>query len=141
MTDVHLVAIDLNDRKEAARIVARARALADLDGADLHLLNVVPESGSPLVGSFFDESHADGLLAKATDALRDFASEQVPNLPEGRQHVMRGGIYDQILKAAKTLKADLIVVGAHRPELRDYLIGPNAARVARHATTSVYIVR
>ncbi|MEO0863555.1 MAG: universal stress protein, partial [Pseudomonadota bacterium] len=36
---------------------------------------------------------------------------------------------------------DAIFVGAHRPELKDYLIGPNAARVARHAQQSVFVVR
>jgi nucleotide-binding universal stress UspA family protein len=33
------------------------------------------------------------------------------------------------------------VVGAHRQDLKDYLLGPNAARVVRHADCSVYVVR
>ena len=37
--------------------------------------------------------------------------------------------------------AELIVMASHRPELRDYLIGPNAARVMRHADASVLVVR
>ena len=32
-------------------------------------------------------------------------------------------------------------MASHRPELRDYLIGPNAARVMRHADASVLVVR
>ncbi|MEP3300223.1 MAG: universal stress protein, partial [Pseudoruegeria sp.] len=38
-------------------------------------------------------------------------------------------------------KADLIVIGAHRPDFKDYLLGPNAARVVRHSECSVYVVR
>ena len=38
-------------------------------------------------------------------------------------------------------KPDLIVMASHRPELKDYLIGPNAARVVRHADCSVQVVR
>ena len=56
-------------------------------------------------------------------------------------HVTRGRIYDQILKVAKELGVDAIVVGAHRPDLTDYLLGSNAARVARHATQSVFVIR
>ncbi len=32
-------------------------------------------------------------------------------------------------------------IGSHRPELKDYLLGPNAARVVRHANCSVLVVR
>ena len=42
---------------------------------------------------------------------------------------------------SEAIKADLIVMGSHRPELRDYLLGPNAARVVRHAPCSVVVVR
>ncbi len=37
--------------------------------------------------------------------------------------------------------AERIVMASHRPELRDTLIGPNAARVMRHANASVLVVR
>lgn len=39
------------------------------------------------------------------------------------------------------LGADLIVMASQRPELKDYLLGPNAARVVRHAEQSVLVVR
>jgi nucleotide-binding universal stress UspA family protein len=66
------------------------------------------------------------------------------NVPEGvavHPHVLHGTIYDEILRAAGKLEVDLIVIGAHRPEFSDYLLGPNAARVVRHARQSVYVVR
>lgn len=50
-------------------------------------------------------------------------------------------LYDAILKEADRIDADAIVVGAHRPQLRDYLVGPNAARVVRHARQSVFVIR
>ena len=46
-----------------------------------------------------------------------------------------------ILAAAKEYAADLIIMGSHRPELQDYLLGPNAARVVRHSAKSVLVVR
>ena len=42
---------------------------------------------------------------------------------------------------AKEIGADLIVMGSHRPELADYLLGANAAKVVRHADCSVMVVR
>jgi nucleotide-binding universal stress UspA family protein len=50
-------------------------------------------------------------------------------------------IYDEILGQAKAVGADLIVVGSHRPAMKDYLLGTNAGRVVRHATCSVLVAR
>jgi universal stress protein F len=58
-----------------------------------------------------------------------------------RRIVAEGRIYREILKAAQTIQADLIVMGSHHPELKDYLLGPNAAKVVRHADCSVMVVR
>ena len=58
-----------------------------------------------------------------------------------RLHVDQGTIYDRVLQEAKSVGADAIVVGANKSQLQDYLIGPNAARVARHAPQSVFVVR
>ncbi len=55
--------------------------------------------------------------------------------------VVKGHIYDNILKTADRIGADVIVLGAHRPDLEDYLLGPNSARVVRHAKQSVFVVR
>jgi nucleotide-binding universal stress UspA family protein len=34
-----------------------------------------------------------------------------------------------------------ILMASHRPEVKDYLIGPNAAHVAQHADCSVLVLR
>ena len=50
-------------------------------------------------------------------------------------------IYAKILGVAEEAEADLIVVGPHRPAMKDYLLGTNAARVLRHARCSVLVAR
>ena len=55
--------------------------------------------------------------------------------------IAEGTIYERIIHCAEKTSADLIIMGAHRPELKDYLLGPNAARVVRHAECSVLVVR
>ena len=53
----------------------------------------------------------------------------------------QGSIYHGIRRLADKLECDAIVLADHRPELRDYLLGPNASRVVRHANQSVLVVR
>ena len=45
------------------------------------------------------------------------------------------------LDMAKDMSADLIVVSSGRDDLKDFLLGPNAARIVRHADCSVLVVR
>ena len=52
-----------------------------------------------------------------------------------------GNIWRTIIRIAERAEADLIVLASHRPEMKDYLIGANAASVARHARCSVLVVR
>jgi hypothetical protein len=46
-----------------------------------------------------------------------------------------------VLEVARRVQADLIVLASHVPELKDYLLSANAARVARRAACSVLVVR
>ena len=49
-------------------------------------------------------------------------------------------MFKSILQANE-LGCDAIVIGAHRPELKDYLLGPNAPPVVRHADQPVFVIR
>ena len=60
----------------------------------------------------------------------------------GIKHVVRhGNVYEEILEMAKMLEASLIIMGAHKPNYGDYLLGPNATRVVRHSACSVLVLR
>ena len=43
--------------------------------------------------------------------------------------------------AVNQIEPDVVVMAAHRPSPKEYLLGANAARVARHAGCSILIVR
>jgi nucleotide-binding universal stress UspA family protein len=47
----------------------------------------------------------------------------------------------RFLGVAEEAEADLVVTGSHRPAMKDYLLGTNAARVLRHARCSVLVAR
>lgn len=85
--------------------------------------------------------HSAAIQKAAYDELASWVVANIPKALAAEIHVASGTVYDQIIKTARTLSADCIIVGAHGPSLKDYLIGPNAARVARHAAQSVFVVR
>lgn len=120
---------------------AALRLCAPEDGGVLHVLTVVPDFGMSVVGSYFGEGFEKKAMQKVGAELNDWVERHVPGEVEVHPHVTHGRIYDQIIMAANRLEVDAIVVGSHRPELSDYLLGPNAARVVRHARQSVFVVR
>ncbi len=136
-----LLAVDVNDPVGAERSAKAAMAMARSEGAVLHVLNVVPDSGMAIVGASLSDDHASQEVAKAKADLSAWADETLDDGIEVELHIAMGTVYDQILKVATQLDVDAIFVAAHRPEFRDYLIGPNSARVARHATQSVFVIR
>ena len=141
MFNTLLVAVDINDPKGVTRCAEAAVNMARSAGITLHVLNVIPDSGMAIVGAMMESDHFDKMAAAAKAALEDWAKDAIPGDIDAKLHIVRGTVYDQIIKTANDIGADAIFVGAHRPELKDYLIGPNAARVARHATQSVFVVR
>ena len=136
-----LLAIDLADAKGATRASEAAVNMARSEGAVLHVVTVVPDSGMAIVGAMLGPDHSGKMGEQAKADLETWAKEAIPGEIEAKLHVAHGTIYDQIIQSANALEVDAIVVGAHGPELQDYLIGPNSARVARHARQSVFVVR
>lgn len=136
-----LLPVDLADEKSWRMALTEALAMLRRDGGVLHVVTVLPDFGMAMVGNYFREEYEREALHTAGVALSDWVDEHVPEDVEVHPHVLHGSIYDEILRAADKLGVDLIVIGSHRPELKHYLLGPNAARVVRHAHQSVYVVR
>tara|TARA_Y100001970_G_C14251201_1_gene872031 strand:+ start:3945 stop:4286 length:342 start_codon:yes stop_codon:yes gene_type:complete len=107
----------------------------------LHVMTVMPDFRSPMVAQFFPEGHEDRLMHNAKEVLNKFVEDRVPSTIKVRNIVADGTIYKSIIDTADEINADLIIMGSHRPELQDYLLGPNAARVVRHSAKSVLVVR
>ena len=120
-----------------------ADKLARLDDASLDVITVVPNFGMTLVGSYFDDNFQKQAVSDAKSALKVRVGQILgeERNKEIRHIVATGSIYEEILQLAEQADVDLIVIGAHKPDLREYLLGPNAARVVRHSKCSVYVVR
>ena len=136
-----LLPVDLDDEASWKAALARAVEIAQGFGARLHLMTVVPDFGMNLVAQYFPPDYEQKVLEETRRRLHDFTRDHIPGGLQVQHIVAEGRIYDQIIRTAKEIDADLIVMASHRPELGDYLIGPNASRVARHADRSVLVVR
>jgi nucleotide-binding universal stress UspA family protein len=136
-----LLAIDLNDIDSQRKAIQTTIDLARAFGARVHVHTVLPDFGMPIVASYFPADFESKALEHATQALHAFVKEAFPEDLEVLQVVGQGGIYKEILSCAEQIGAELIVMASHRPGYEDYLIGPNASRVVRHAKCSVMVVR
>lgn len=136
-----LLPIDLGAPASWKKALPAALRLSAPEGSVLHILTVVPDFGMSVVGSFFEEGFEEKALHRAGEQLTAWVNANVASDTEVHPHVSHGRVYEEIMRAADTLGVDAIVMGSHTPELSDYLLGPNAARVVRHAKQSVFVVR
>lgn len=136
-----LLPVDLGNESSWAKALPAAIEYCDAFGSNLHVMTVMPDFRSPMVAQFFPDDHEDKLMDNAKDVLQKFVADRVPEEIKVQHIVADGTIYKAIIETADDIGADLIIMGSHRPELQDYLLGPNAARVVRHSQKSVLVVR
>ncbi|WP_127520381.1 universal stress protein [Mesorhizobium sp. Z1-4] len=135
-----LLPIDLSAPASWSQSLPAARHMMG-EGGTLHVLTVVPDFGMSVVGSFFEKGFEKKALRQVGEKLAAWVGSNVEEGIDVHPHVTHGRVYEQIINAADKLNVDAIVIAAHTPELADYLLGPNAARVVRHAKQSVFVVR
>lgn len=135
-----LLAVDLNEPGSWARALPVALEVTRATGGKLHVVTVAPDVDMQ-VAPYFPADVNQQLHKKATAELGAWGKQNVPSGTAVELIVAQGSIYREILNAAARTGADLIVMAAHKPGIRDYLLGANAAHVARHFSRSMLIVR
>lgn len=138
-----LCAMDISNPDEDNKVLEVAAKLAKMEDAQLDVISVVPDFGSSLVGGFFDEDYQQKVLTKAKQTLKSQVAKVLGDAMNAQvRHVIAfGKTYQEVLKTAEATRPVLIVVGAHKPDFADYLLGANASRIIRHSNCSVYVVR
>jgi len=128
---------DFSERSQAA--LHLACALARDYGARLVVLHVATQP--PLV-------YGEGMLPLDADQFLDFAKEQLEHLdvPTGSIRAERrletGDPANEILRVAKHIRADLIVVGTHgRTGVSRLLMGSTAEQIVRRASCPVLTLK
>jgi nucleotide-binding universal stress UspA family protein len=106
-TDIRLkrVLLATNFRPSSAAATQLATQIANQLGAELHAVYVI--------GDYFEQISAmfpEGGLAALT-RLRSYVEERMQHLTRAATHIVEGRPYQEIVKLAATLDADLIVIG------------------------------
>jgi nucleotide-binding universal stress UspA family protein len=131
-----LVPIDPGHGDVGPRIVAVAGHLAGAEGR-ITLLTVL-EPVPSYVEAYIPKETLEHNVEVAERFLSDLAEGATAPV---QTRVTRGHPSTAILEVAEQLGADAIILGSHRPDYRDFLIGSTAARVVRHAACTVVVER
>ena len=134
-----LLSVDLEDENSWRKALPTAVEYAKAFGSRMHVITVVPEFG--MVRQYFPDNYEERVKESEKAKLHEFTADKIPDDVPVQHIIAHGAIYREIDKAAEEINADLIIMASHRPELGDYLLGPNAARVVRHSKRSVLVVR
>ena len=136
-----LLPVDLYHKNSWGHKLSCALEIVRCFSSELYILNVVPDFGSSIVAQYFTEHAKLEMIQEAEKNLREFVNENIPENVKATCVLAQGTVYESIIRAADHIKVNLIIISAHRPELKDYLLGPNAAKVVRHSGVSVLVVR
>ena len=131
-----IVPVDMGQLEKGEKILAKAKTLLD-PGGEIVLLNV-----TEMVPAYVAIDLPADLIDQSVREAEIKLGELNAKLAAGaRIKVVVGAPAGDILKVAEAENADLIVIGSHRPDFYNYLIGATADRVVRHATCSVLVDR
>lgn len=149
MTSKILVPIDLADIPTTEKVLAAAVQQAQFDKGKLVVMTVIPDIIAGLDWRYAIRGEMHGsedfdmkeIVAEALQRLNEIVSDRVPSGMQVETVARRGTVYEQVLEVAEDMGIDQIVIGANRPAVSDFLLGPNTARIVRHATCSVNVIR
>ncbi len=137
-----LLPVDLNEEASWTKALPTALELCRSFGASLHVVTVLPDYRMPLVGSYFPKDFAKKAHEAVSEAQHRFIQEHVPEDVSVQSVIVDGSPWEAIIKAARKLEVDLIVMASHnKRKFADYVLGPNAEHVVHHTKISVMIVR
>ena len=146
----YLAAIDLADEESRGNILTTTVQMATgVEGARIYLMTVIPGVPAGLDVRYAVRGEMQGSADyplqewkdDAAKRLGEIATSYIPKEMRAGVVVRNGTVYREIVEAARDLDIRQIVMGAHRPSLADFLLGPNSDRVARHAGCTVTVVR
>lgn len=136
-----LLPVDITEENSWKKALDIALEYHEKFNSRIHVMTVVSDYGMSIVQQYFPKGSVERVVDQTRAALRDFVKAHFPSDVQVQHIVAKGAVYECIIQTADHIDADLIIMTAHRPELKDYLLGPNAAKVVRHSRRSVLVVR
>ncbi len=131
-----LVPVVFDHGERGAKSLEIARALLKESGT-VTLLHVMEELPS-YATTYLPEGLAQSQREAALHSLKEIAQAHSPLC---KTVVIQGHAASSILDYGTAHDVDCIVIASHKPGFEDYFLGSTAARVVRHATCGVHVLR
>jgi len=112
-----------------------ARKLKDEDG---EIVAVHVHEPIPKFASYYLEP---GQEQKVLKIAEEGVIERIGEAKDAEPVVLTGHPGRTISEYADSIGADCIIVGSHKPGMKDFFLGSTAARIVRHAPCSVHVLR
>ncbi len=135
-----LAAVDLDNSGNAEKILRIAADIANVYSARLHLLSVIG-AVQAVVSQHLPVGYEKMAMERTEQDLATLSANVDLAQGEVTSSARFGDIYREILAQAEKSAVDLIIIGSNKPQATDFLLGTNAARVVRHSSCSVFVVR
>ncbi len=136
-----LVPIDLQQPRAASALLdVASRFVRDLR-CSVHVMTVIPGYSMPIVAAYFPADAKATAKREVEAKLKAFAAKAMGDAKHTTS-VSEGRRADEVLKAAKKRKVDMILVGGFsHGRIQDAVLGSVGTKVAQGAPCSVMVVR
>ena len=140
---IKTILVPLDFSNTSAKALAYAIRMADQFGSKVILLNVIEPIATPDFAYHPLMLESEESRAAARRAIESAARKaRLPDSMLDRIVIRNGAPFVEITEAARTLKADLIIITTHGyTGLKHVFMGSTAERVVRHAPCPVLVVR
>jgi universal stress protein A len=134
-----LLALDLSEESE--KVIEPAKAMKAVFGSKVHVLHTI----EPFAFAFGGDIPFD--VVEIQDQLIEHAKQNLTALIEKsgltteETDVVVGSVNAEVLRKAKEINADLVIVGSHGRHGLALLLGSHASDVIHHAEYDVLAVR
>lgn len=136
-----IIPVDLSDKESIKVVLPAALNFVNAFGSKLHLVHIIPSFGMKMVEEYLPRHWMRDQKEKYNKLFDGLVKNFIPEDVEVLFHIGRGAIYDEIINYSEKVEADLIILSAVRPQLKDYMLGPNASKIVRHSSISVLVIR
>ena len=134
-----LVPVDLLRTSQSMALLGTAEKLAEEFGSTVHVMTVMPGYGMTIVANYFPPEAKATAKAELERRLSELVDRQGL---KASVSVSEGKRAEEILKAARRRKSDLILIGCQpHGKVQDALLGSVGTKVAQRADCSVIVVR
>jgi len=135
-----LVPVDIMHDSSWNDALPQAILMARADKAQLTLMTVIRETTAMFEGVYL-AFQLERMVSDGREKLARIAQQHASPDVAIALDVRVGSIGGEIISGIAEHGADLVVMQSHRPEMKDYIIGPNAAHVVMNSSCSVLVLR